>query len=111
MCVFMLQQYEAQLCDPLTLSKTLSGVEEDRLKDETHSDTQLLTGRARVRDAHSMNTHSYRGSVLCSSGVPNTPGWHFSSVIYENDWTAFRQVAANRSPGVITSSPMVTDLS
>lgn len=46
MCVFMLQQYEAQLCDPLTLSKTSSGVEDSRLKDELHSDTQLLAGRA-----------------------------------------------------------------
>lgn len=44
----MLQQYEAQLCDPLTLSKTSSGPGDDRLKEETHGDTQLLAGSVRV---------------------------------------------------------------
>lgn len=37
MCVFMLQQYEPQLCDLLTLSKTLSVQEDDQLKEMTHS--------------------------------------------------------------------------
>lgn len=40
----MLQQYEPQLCDLLTLSKTLSVVEDDQLKEKTHNDTQLLRG-------------------------------------------------------------------
>ena len=41
-CVFM-QQYEPQLCDLLTLSKTLSVLEDDQLKEKTHNDTQLLS--------------------------------------------------------------------
>lgn len=43
-CVFMLQQCEPQLCDPLTLGETLSVVEDDQLKEEAHNDTQLHAG-------------------------------------------------------------------
>lgn len=58
MCVFMLQQYEAQLCDPLTLSKTSSGVEDGRLREQTRSDTQLLTGRAHAFGMLTVWTHT-----------------------------------------------------
>lgn len=58
MCVFMLQQYEAQLCDLLTFSKTSSGAEDGWLKEEMHSDTQLLAGRARALGMLAVWTHT-----------------------------------------------------
>lgn len=57
-CVFMLQQCEPQLCDPLTLGETLSVVEDDQLKEEAHNDTQLHAGTVCVR------VRSYRFHIL-----------------------------------------------
>ena len=71
MCVFVLQQYEAQLCDPLTLSKTSSGLEDGRLKEETRRDTQLPTGRARAFGMLTIRTHTATDDgarfIRCSS--------------------------------------------
>lgn len=66
-CVFMLQQYEAQLCDPPTLSKTSSEVEDNRLKAETHSCSEDVRVRSECsRYGHGRLQTIYSPLIRCS---------------------------------------------
>lgn len=67
MCVFMLQQYEAQLCDLLTFSKTSSAAKTARLTEETHGDAQLLAGRACASGTLAVQTRT------ATNNLPSVP--------------------------------------
>ncbi len=47
-CVFMLQQYEPQLCDLLTFSKTTSVLKDGQLKEKTQWHTAVVRGLLNV---------------------------------------------------------------
>lgn len=61
-CVHALPQYEPQLCDLLTLSKTLTVRKDDQLKEKTHNDPQLFS----ENNAACNHTRAKCARVICT---------------------------------------------